>query len=78
LSAAQAGYVLVAALWVVILTPVVAGLVRFIRTTKPADLIPRIVRVSRRRPVTVVSGLRASHEPAMFEPFTPWTWRRRE
>jgi hypothetical protein len=43
-----AGHVLVAVMWAVVLTPIVIGFVRFIRTTRPSDLIPRL-RVVRGR-----------------------------
>ena len=43
------GAPLVAVLWTVILIPIVRGFVGFVRTTRPADLVPRIIRVTMNR-----------------------------
>ena len=75
---ATAGYVLLAVVWVVVLSPIVIGLVRFIRTTRPADLVPRVTVVLKDSPTRhVVSERRARFDPAHWERITPWSHRRR-
>jgi len=73
-----AGYALVAVVWAVVLLPVVASLVRFVRTTRPSDLIPRIVMV-RRKSGTVVrrAGRTPPSDPAEWEQVNPWMWQSR-
>lgn len=73
-----AGFVLVAVLWAVLLVPIVRGLIRFVRTTRPSDLLPRITRVQHGvGPLMVVSGERASFDPTHWEQISPWCWRKR-
>ncbi len=45
MDAVMLGHIVVIALWVVILVPTIRGLVHFFRTTRLADLVPRVTRV---------------------------------
>ena len=70
------GYALVAMLYLVALSPVIAWAFRKLRVWL-RSMKPRITRVPDCHGVRLVSGQRARFNPAEFIRVTPWCWRRR-
>lgn len=77
------GYVITGILWLIALSPIIVGLVRFMRTTKLSDLKLRVRRVERIQHVPnchgvrMVSTQRALADPGCWEQVTPWAWRHK-
>ena len=71
------GYVILAVLWSIIVIVLKRAVVDIVRSTRLSDLKPRIIRVPNCHGVAMVSGQRASFNPAQFIRVTPWCWRKR-